>query len=356
MDKIIKKILEKIEYNGYEAYLVGGYVRDLLLGVKSLDVDICTSALPKDIYNIFNVDANKYGGVNLIINNYNIDITTFREEKEYNNGKPIKINYVKNLKEDLIRRDFTINAICMDKKGKIIDLLNGINDLNNRTIKMIGNTNERLKEDPSRIIRAIRFATVLKFNLNDELKNGIKENANLINSISKNKIREELDKILLNENYMEGVKLLKEFELDKHLGIIFNDFNYTKDLMGIYAQIKTDDIPFTNNEKSTIISITEIVKYKKIDYWTLFNYGLYVNLVAGEILNVDSKLINKMYKKMPIKDRKDIQINGNEIMDLLNIKPGNIINKIYDQLIIEILNGKLKNKKSDIKLYLLKRK
>ena len=356
MDKIIKKILEKIEYNGYEAYLVGGYVRDLLLGVKSLDVDICTSALPKDIYNIFNVDTNKYGGVNLIINNYNIDITTFREEKEYNNGKPIKINYVKNLKEDLIRRDFTINAICMDKKGKIIDLLNGINDLNNRTIKMIGNTNERLKEDPSRIIRAIRFATVLKFNLNDELKNGIKENANLINSVSKNKIREELDKILLNENYMEGVKLLKEFELDKHLGIIFNDFNYTKDLMGIYAQIKTGDIPFTNNEKSTIISITEIVKYKKIDYRTLFNYGLYVNLVAGEILNVDSKLINKMYKKMPIKDRKDIQINGNEIMDLLNIKPGNIINKIYDQLIIEILNGKLKNKKSDIKLYLLKRK
>ena len=119
MEKNIKKILETLENEGYQAYLVGGYVRDYLLGVTSFDVDIATDALPKDIHRIFNSSKNNYGSVNIKVDKLNVDITTFRKDLNYVNRRPSKVVYINNLKEDLERRDFTINAICMNKNGKI---------------------------------------------------------------------------------------------------------------------------------------------------------------------------------------------------------------------------------------------
>lgn len=356
MDKIIKNVLDTLKQHGFCSYLVGGYVRDTLLGIKTFDVDICTSALPKDIHAIFGICSNNYGGANLKIDNYNIDITTFREESKYVNRRPEKINYITNLKTDLMRRDFTINAICMDDAGKVIDLLNGIDDLNNRLIKMISNPDERLKDDPLRILRAIRFATTLNFDIEENLFQALKKNASLVNTLSGIRIREELDKILSSPNFKKGLNLLDTLGISKLIGLSYGDVFYTSDLMGMYVQVKVLKIPFTNNEKSNIIRITEVVNKNVINYETLFNYGLYINTVAGMVLNIDIKKINQMYKKMPIKDRTDIAINGSEIIKLLNIKPGKIISDIYSELITEILSGRLKNKKSDIKKYLLKRK
>ena len=356
MDKIIKNVLDTLEQHGFCSYLVGGYVRDTLLGIKTFDVDICTSALPKDIHAIFSICSNNYGGANLKIDNYNIDITTFREESKYVNRHPEEVNYITDLASDLMRRDFTINAICMDKTGKVIDCLNGINDLNNCLIKMIGNANDRLKDDPLRILRAIRFATTLNFAIDDELMLALKKNASLVNTLSGSRIREELDKILSSPNFKKGLKLLDDLGISKLIGLSYDDCFYTSDLMGMYVQVKVLKIPFTNNEKSNIIRITEVVNKGIINYETLFNYGLYINTVAGMVLNIDIKKINQMYKKMPIKDRTDIAINGSEIIELLNIKRGRIVSEIYSELITEILSGKLKNKKSDIRKYLLKRK
>ena len=356
MEKIIRCVLNELNEHGYDAYLVGGYVRDSLLGIKTFDVDICTSALPKDIHAIFNITSNNYGGANILLDNYNIDITTFREEASYKNRHPEEVKYIKDLKTDLQRRDFTINAIVMDKESKVIDLVDGVNDLNKRVIRMIGNADERLKEDPLRIMRAIRLATVLDFTISDDLEEAIKANRELVKTLSGKRIRGELDKILGSPNYKKGLDLFKELEIDKVIDISYGDINYTNDLMGMYAQVKVLNIPFTNNEKSNIIRITEVVKKGVINYETLFNYGLYINTVAGMILNINVKKINQMYKKMPIKDKSDIVVDGNEIMDILNIKPGKVIKDIYSELITEILSGRLKNKKGDIKKYLLKRK
>lgn len=356
MDKIIKCVLDKINKQGFEAYVIGGYVRDFLLGIKSYDIDICTSALPKDIHLLFNICSNNYGGANLKLSKYNIDITTYRKEGSYKNRHPEEVNYVTDLKTDLERRDFTINAIVMDKNDKVIDLLNGVEDLNKRIIKMIGDPNLKLKEDPLRILRAIRFATVLDFQIDEELYNALKVNSSLVTTLSGEKIRSELDKIFRSPNFQKGLNLLDELEISEIIGIDYNDVNYTRDLMGMYSQIKVANIPFTNNEKSNIIKITEIVKHGNVDYETLFKYGLYINTVAGMILNIEIKKINQMYKKMPIKDRSDIAITGNEIISILNISPGKIINDIFNELIREILKGRLKNKKGDIKKYLLKRK
>lgn len=356
MDKIIKCVLEELDKKGFESYLVGGYVRDFLLGIKSYDVDICTSALPKDVHAMFNITSNNYGGANIKVDNYNIDITTFRKESNYQNRKPMEVKYITDLKTDLLRRDFTINTICMDKNGKVIDLLGGVEDLNNRTIKMVGDANIKLQEDPLRILRAIRFATTLNFNLDEELIKAIDANKELVKNLSGTRIKEELDKILRSINFKKGLDLLDNLGINALIGLTYEDINYTKDLIGMYSQIKVSNIPFTNIEKSNIIRITEVVNKGTINYETLFNYGLYINTVAGMILNINPKKINAMYKKMPIKDREDIAINGNEIMEILNIKPGKVLSEIYSELITEILSGRLKNKKGDIKKYLLKRK
>lgn len=354
MEKNIRKILETLENEGYQAYLVGGYVRDYLLGVTSFDVDIATDALPKDIHRIFNSSKNNYGSVNIKIDKLNVDITTFRKDLNYVNRRPSKVVYINNLKDDLERRDFTINAICMNKDGKIIDLLNGCKDLDRRTIKMIGDIDVKLKEDPLRIMRAIRFACILDFKIEDELYEKIKEYSYLVGDLSKERIKNELDKILISKNYKYGLELMKDTRISEVLGINYDDINYVDDLLGMWAQVKVLNIPFTNVEKGNIIKITEVLDFGKIDNEILYKYGLYISRVAGKILNIKTTKISKMYNKLPIKSREDIDITSKEISSIVGV--GEVIGDTYKIIEKEILNYRLKNKKSEILKYLEKRK
>lgn len=354
MEKNIKKILETLENEGYQAYLVGGYVRDYLLGVTSFDVDIATDALPKDIHRIFNSSKNNYGSVNIKVDKLNVDITTFRKDLNYVNRRPSKVVYINNLKEDLERRDFTINAICMNKNGKIIDLLNGCKDLDRRTIKMIGSIGVKLKEDPLRIMRAIRFACILDFKIEDELYEKIKEYSYLVGDLSKERIKNELDKILISKNYKYGLELMKDTKISEVLEINYDDINYVDDLLGMWAQVKVLNIPFTNVEKGNIIKITEVLDFGKIDNEILYKYGLYISRVAGKILNIKTTKISKMYNKLPIKSREDIDITSKEISSIVGV--GEVIGETYKIIEKEILNYRLKNKKSEILKYLEKRK
>lgn len=354
MEKNVKKILETLENEGYQAYLVGGYVRDYLLGVTSFDVDIATDALPKDIHRIFNSSKNNYGSVNIKIDKLNVDITTFRKDLNYVNRRPSKVVYINNLKDDLERRDFTINAICMNKDGKIIDLLNGCKDLDRRTIKMIGDIDVKLKEDPLRIMRAIRFACILDFKIEDELYEKIKEYSYLVGDLSKERIKNELDKILISKNYKYGLELMKDTKISEVLGINYDDINYVDDLLGMWAQVKVLNIPFTNVEKGNIIKITEVLDFGKIDNEILYKYGLYISRVAGKILNIKTTKISKMYNKLPIKSREDIDITSKEISSIVGV--GEVIGDTYKIIEKEILNYRLKNKKSEILKYLEKRK
>lgn len=354
MEKNIKKILETLENEGYQAYLVGGYVRDYLLGVTSFDVDIATDALPKDIHRIFNSSKNNYGSVNIKVDKLNVDITTFRKDLNYVNRRPSKVVYINNLKEDLERRDFTINAICMNKNGKIIDLLNGCKDLDRRTIKMIGSIDVKLKEDPLRIMRAIRFACILDFKIEDELYEKIKEYSYLVGDLSKERIKNELDKILISKNYKYGLELMKDTKISEVLEINYDDINYVDDLLGMWAQVKVLNIPFTNVEKGNIIKIIEVLDFGKIDNEILYKYGLYISRVAGKILNIKTTKISKMYNKLPIKSREDIDITSKEISSIVGV--GEVIGETYKIIEKEILNYRLKNKKSEILKYLEKRK
>lgn len=360
MDKIIKSVLQKIEDNGFSAYVVGGYVRDYLLGIKSNDIDICTNALPKDLHKLFpnNTNSNNYGGFNLVIKKYNIDITTFRKELSYDKRKPTEIIYINSLEEDILRRDFTINSICLNKEDKIIDLVNGVEDLNNRKIKMLGDVPQKLQDDPLRILRAIRFASILGFEIDNELSNAILDNYELVKTLSKMRIKQELTKILLNKNYLKGLNLLKKYKILDILNIEYDEnMIYVNDICGMWAQLKIkEDYGFTKQEKLNIINISKIIEKGIIDNEVLFKYDLYCSLVAGEILGINKKIIMKKANSLPIKSEKDLQISNEEIINLLDIEPSKKIKDIKNELIMQILNNKLRNRNSELKKYILNRK
>ncbi len=358
MNKLIKNILSKIENHGFEAYIIGGYVRDLLVGKSSFDIDICTNATPKELIKIFPQSSTKnLGGIEFKIREYHFEITTYREEIKYKNRKPIEYNYINNLVEDLKRRDFTINAICMNTKGEIIDLINGTKDLANLKIKMIGDIKTKIKEDPLRILRAIRIATHLNFSLDSELYKELKKEYKRVLKLSNTRIKEELDKILLSENPKKGLKLLEELGISKLLGLTYNEITNVKNLEAMYAQIDIKyNLPFTKVERENIKNIKSILKKGDINKSTLYKHGLFLTTVAGEILNINKKTINKMYKELPIKVRKDLNITPDEIVKILNIEYSSIVGKILNDLENLIISGKIKNKKKDIIKYLIETK
>lgn len=354
MDKIIRNILKKIEHEGFEAYIIGGFVRDSILGIESFDIDICTNARPMDLKNIFPINqSNNYGGFRLKIKQYNIDITTYRKEKKYDNRRPQEVEYVNNLIEDIKRRDFTINSLCMDKNGNITDLLDGRKDLNNKLIKVIGSPDTKFTEDPLRILRAIRFATILDFTIEEETYESIKRNYKLVGTLSDARIKEELTKILCNYHYARGLDILKKVGITDILGLKYDNIVYTTDLLGMWAQISINRIKFTNNELNSINKIRKIVTSGKITYYELFNYGLYLCMVAGDILGVSHAMVNSIYKSMPIKSMAEIDIDGKEVINMLNIEPSKIVAEIINDVKNAILFEGLKNNKADIKKYII---
>ena len=355
MDQTIKNILKKLEDNGFEAYIVGGYVRDYLLHKKTNDVDIITNALLKDITKLFpngKCDGVQYGSYKIKVKNYTIDITTYREENKYFNRRPTEINYVNNLLTDLNRRDFTINTLCMNRKGIVVDLLDGKKDIQNKIIKVVGNIKTKFTEDPLRMLRALRFAIVLDFKIEDDALSFIINNKNLIKTLSYQRKKNELNLILISNNYAKGLSLLKSIGVLETLEINYANMVKTDDLLGMWAQLEyPSKYPFTKEERKSIGIIQSILEYGKIDSNMLFKYNLYHNYIAGDILGFNKVIVNKMYKLMPIHEYSDIDIKGNEILENTSIDKSQI--KIVMESIKDaILNKKLKNKKKEIIKYI----
>lgn len=185
--------------HGYHLYLVGGTVRDILLNVELTDMDTVTDATPEQMKIFLDGDYtfSKFGSVKYKINNVKFDITTLRKESKYDDHRhPLKIKYIKKLKDDHYRRDFTINAMYMDSSFKLYDYENGLDDLNNRVLKMVGNPKKRIKEDPLRILRAIRFYLTYDLTFDKSLKNALIKSRKFINYIPKDKYKMECDKMI----------------------------------------------------------------------------------------------------------------------------------------------------------------
>lgn len=225
LPKEIQSILNKLDKKGFDAYAVGGCVRDLLLKQEPNDWDITTKAKPEEIQKIFpdNFYENKFGTVTVKAkskkeNLKEIEITTYRTEQSYTDKRhPDKISFTFNVEEDLSRRDFTINALALNKKGELLDLFDGQKDLDNKIIKAVGNAKERFNEDALRMIRAIRLAIILGFKIEPKTLKAIQEDAGLIQFIAKERIRDELVKMIMSDNPGQAISLLKETNLLKYI-------------------------------------------------------------------------------------------------------------------------------------------
>ena len=204
----VMQALNLLEEHGFQAYLVGGCVRDSLLSLEPHDYDLTTDATPDKIKEVFKdydtvLTGEAFGTITVVIDKHLIEITTFRADGNYDDHRhPTEVKFSKTLKEDLIRRDFSINAMALDKSGKLYDYSNGYEDLQNKVIRCVGDPNTRFKEDPLRILRAFRFAARFKFLIDAEVLKAVRKNSYLIKHVSNERIREELEKIIIHEPAM----------------------------------------------------------------------------------------------------------------------------------------------------------
>jgi len=218
LPKEVQKILSDIERKGFEGYAVGGCVRDTVRGVEPKDFDITTNATPQEIQEIFkkSFTGNDFGTVTVFTgskkeNLKTVEITPYRVERGYSDRRhPDKVCWAESVEEDLKRRDFTVNAMAMDRLGNVVDPHNGKEDLSKKIIRAVGEAEKRIAEDALRMIRAVRFACVLDFEIEKKTREAIKNSAHLLESISNERIRDEFLHIIMSERAMEGVEELRK--------------------------------------------------------------------------------------------------------------------------------------------------
>ncbi len=229
--KEVESVISQLKKKGFEAYIVGGCVRDFLRGVEPQDWDVATKANPEEIQKIFprSFYENKFLTVTVQTGSKNpklkeVEITTYRKEAKYTDKRhPDEIKFAQTIEEDLARRDFTINAMAMDfnpltvRQTKIIDPFGGEEDLKNKIIRAVGKAEDRFSDDALRMMRAVRLATTLDFTIEEKTAKAIKENSPWLQAISKERIRDELMKIIMADKAAEGIELLRQLELLKYI-------------------------------------------------------------------------------------------------------------------------------------------
>jgi tRNA nucleotidyltransferase (CCA-adding enzyme) len=199
-------VINKLNTHGFDAFIVGGCVRDSILGREPNDWDVTTNALPQDIKNIFDKTYDtgiKHGTVSVAVNGENIEVTTYRIDGDYSDHRrPDIVKFTSSLKEDLARRDFTVNAIAYHTEKGLIDPFNGLKDLEDKLLRAVGNAENRFDEDALRMLRTVRFSAQLNFTIERSTYSAVKKSSELIKNVSSERIRDELTKILISKNPM----------------------------------------------------------------------------------------------------------------------------------------------------------
>lgn len=377
-------VLKTIEKAGFEAYFVGGCVRDTLLGIPLHDVDITSSAYPAEIKEIFKrtVDTGiEHGTVMVLDHGEDYEVTTFRTESTYQDfRRPDHVTFVRSLAEDLKRRDLTINALAMDADGNVVDLFNGLDDLKNKIIRAVGNPHERYHEDALRMMRSIRFMSQLNFNLEAETEKAIKDNAHLLEKIAVERIHVEWIKTLLGqrpqlgiqkfvttglyqycpdfENYKDGLIAMNQLE-NLHLTSEVECWALMGHMFGLKPQ-KTSKLMRKWKSSNDLINQVELVQTALessaglLNPHVLFETGKDLTLAANHILQIlnQSKVsddeIEVAYEKLPIKAIADIKVDGSDLIKELGMKPGPEFGKVLTVIKNQLLDGKLQNKREEL--------
>lgn len=376
-------VLERINQAGFEVYFVGGCVRDTLLQRPLHDVDLATSAYPQEIKQIFpqTIDTGiEHGTVTVIYQKKAYEITTFRTESGYQDyRRPDQVEFVRSLKEDLKRRDFTINALAMNAQGEIIDLFAGMADLQQRQIRAVGVAADRFHEDALRMLRAVRFQAQLNFTIEKQTLAGIKTNAALLSHIATERIREEFIKLMEGCNRQAGLISLYQTQLYRFCpGLATYDFpkilqfaagQITDEatvwsFLAYLGQLKRAQVrPFlrqwkvaNNNIKLAQAAIELLNNYQESN-WQLYIAGQAATAIATQVLRLTcqqelAEQLIEQYQDLPLKSPQQLAINGQQIMQVLNLSPGPQIGQYLKQIQQAIVAGQLVNDYPTIVNYL----
>ena len=335
LPKNVSTILKTLKSNGYEAYVVGGCVRDAILGVRPSDYDITTSATPTEIKSLFKktIDTGiKHGTVSVVFYDDNIptvyEVTTFRIDGEYEDSRhPKEVTFTTSLIEDLSRRDFTINAFAYDESRGLIDEFMGISDLRKKTIRCIGNPVDRFTEDALRILRSVRFAAKLGFKIDPSTENAVKILAPTLANISKERVQVEITKTLLSKNpdYIEKVfelglapYITKDFER-----IIASDLFVTKNVNIAYASFLYNNENIAKNVLKDLKLSNDVIK----SVITMLTSKKYIDVLnrSSDRIDINAKVI-KVSKFQVVVKKLINEIGFDLAEEFLNL----IINKNID--------------------------
>ncbi|WP_165902056.1 CCA tRNA nucleotidyltransferase [Melghiribacillus thermohalophilus] len=379
-------ILHQLEKQGHQAYFVGGSVRDYLLKRPIGDIDIATSALPREVQSIFKKTIPvgiEHGTVLVRYHNQSYEVTTFRIDGDYQDFRhPEQVEFVRDIQEDLARRDFTINAIAMDSQGNIIDPFNGMRDMKEKLLRTVLHADDRFQEDPLRMMRAVRFISQLGFHLDDHTKKAMKKHGFLLEKIAVERKAAELEKLL------KGTHLQKSFQVIKDTGIHFYlpVFQQDSGLIDKCLEMMTDPVEtfyegiarlhFINtrhsveewirewklsnkikNRSKQLARAYQCFKKRKLDNRCLYLLDLdmipsFVSLINAFATDDSMKEteVKKRYDSLPIYSRKDLKVDGNQIRQWLpDKKPGPWINTVLTHVENKVLTGELKNDVEQIK-------
>ena len=379
-------VLKQLEQAGYEAYFVGGSIRDLILNRPIHDIDIATSAYPEEVKRLFpkTIDTGiKHGTVTVLNDGASYEITTFRTESGYQDfRRPDHVTFVQNLAEDLKRRDFTINALAMNRAGEVIDLFNGLGDLQKHLIKAVGDPMKRFHEDALRMMRAVRFMSQLNFDLESQTKEAVSDLHQLLSKISVERIRDEFVKMGTGINSRDAFKIFLQTKLSESVP----DFAGKSDLLAIYPKLKfnpsmetslwsiiiillkiSDDqiARFMRDWKNSnamtekvrkIVTLFDLISEKSPSDLELFNAGKDVLLNTIDVAHILGQPINSealvdRYTALPIKSMSELAVDG-QLLIANGIKPGPRLGQILNEIKQKVISGELANSKDDIQDYL----
>ncbi len=360
------EIVNILRKSGYDSYIVGGTVRDIYIGREVNDIDITTNARPSDIIKLFDKVVKtgiRFGTVTIIKDDYKYEVTTFRKETTYlNNRKPDGITFSDKVEEDLVRRDFTMNALLMDNTLEIIDYINGKSDIDNKIIRAIGNPIARFEEDALRMLRAFYFVSKLGFDIEIETLDAIKECKELINNISIERIKMEIGKIFNGQYVDKTLKYLIETRFHSALSLYTKGIEYVYNanirpnldefyLICFYLNGQVEDYRFSKIELQWYKDVYNLLCLGDEDYNRLIVYsnGLDICLAANKVAillgiasNKESE-IEAIYNELPITKTCDLVFKGQDILQLTELKNAEVIGQIVDEIKFNVIMGILNN-------------
>ncbi|OXS76058.1 CCA tRNA nucleotidyltransferase [Lysinibacillus sp. KCTC 33748] len=369
-------VIEQLENAGFEAVIVGGAVRDAILGRPAHDVDVATNAMPDEVKSVFNhtVDIGiQHGTVLVIVPAGSVEVTTYRTDGEYtDHRRPEEVQFVRSLKDDLQRRDFTMNAIAMRRDGSFVDFYGGRQDIEAGVIRAVGDAQKRFSEDALRMLRAVRFSAQLGFLIESETLQAMQGKADTISWIAKERIKAELDKLWVGKDVFNGIRKLEESSLVNHLSGTFQaddwcKFNTQDKLLGwaYFSMLQGDhwrevlgNYRLSNKEMAFVKGVLAAIKALKngwtnMDYFSHTQQELEAACYFAELRQLDVQIpqqsIQEIQTKLPIRHKQELVVNGTNLLKWSGIKGGPWVKEALQAMLEAVVNGELQNDRQHIK-------